>query len=49
MGAFDIPKGKRLNVNGFLVVKNMLILRNSARRLSDARAAAALCNSSLRQ
>jgi hypothetical protein len=28
MGAFDIPKGKQLNVNGFLVAKKMLMLRN---------------------
>ena len=26
MGAFDIPKGKRLNLNGFLALKNILML-----------------------
>jgi hypothetical protein len=26
MAAFDIPKGKRLNLNGFLALKNILML-----------------------
>jgi hypothetical protein len=39
IGAFDIPKGKRLNVNGFLVLKNILMLRNSdfRRHLADTK------------